>query len=684
MMLLSRDAGMPPPDENPPWKLPCLPPEQCIPLPNIAAEIAKQIQVCFGDCGLRTETSYVCALNGDGPAVPQGGEGYVPDVVGWNDPDRNPFTGGNPDNPDQSGGDQGLPVLHGDDMVFVLGDVNAADPRLFPEVVLDTYPDFSLDPDYFPDRDLVVHDDLMGVSRQQEPPSSELACLDVSFLRAPPPANNSTQFFATTVDGPFPADPVPDQGTFMGALVGPVLSFSAGGKLWTLVPERRYEPLVRGCSPGRVTCVAPGDATQEEPCLEVKGLPEPLGNVCFTGACADGATSDGCHVDLTLGTPPAAPGIDWCAKDEDCAGGVCLPYMGCHRGSGCDAEHRDHCLPRLSPGTLGVVIPPNGRLPFNCAADPTGTITNCIRRAIDGVDTAPGKLDEVTRPYERWIATASAIDPAGAPFPDAKQVLVWGRENFLAARSGDADDDPATPVVTDWKPIDLYLWSYVVFDSGFITGPSYWCDSCPGGFTSDMNAAVPVLEERSHVIANQTSIFWADPIQRWVMIYGGRIPFVETKKTPSPLPSLSPAQVFDPTAGIYMRTAQAPQGPWSPPRTIYNPFGEETFGYCEIMYFADAYRFLREKYQAFFDQLDADCPTGMDAVATRTAQAWWNDLTVTMLDRRLAYGAEYGAAVLPKFIESTPDGDGMRFQWLLSTWNPYRVVVMQTDVHLRP
>jgi hypothetical protein len=34
--------------------------------------------------------------------------------------------------------------------------------------------------------------------------------------------------------------------------------------------------------------------------------------------------------------------------------------------------------------------------------------------------------------------------------------------------------------------------------------------------------------------------------------------------------------------------------------------------------------------------------------------------------------------VLPKFIRST--ARGVRFQWLLSTWNPYRVVVMETEI----
>jgi len=107
------------------------------------------------------------------------------------------------------------------------------------------------------------------------------------------------------------------------------------------------------------------------------------------------------------------------------------------------------------------------------------------------------------------------------------------------------------------------------------------------------------------------------------------------------------------------------------------------------MIFADAFGELFDNHRAFYDQLNAECPRMLPA--TRTAQAWWLEKTevlpesnpplglLSRPDARKFYGAEYGAAVLPSLIGPPPSCGGVRFHWLLSTWQPYRVVVMRTD-----
>ena len=103
------------------------------------------------------------------------------------------------------------------------------------------------------------------------------------------------------------------------------------------------------------------------------------------------------------------------------------------------------------------------------------------------------------------------------------------------------------------------------------------------------------------------------------------------------------------------------------------------------MIFRDAYGTLLREHPAHLLQLASQCEP------TRTAQAWWLEKTeglpesnpplglLSRPDARKFYGAEYGAAVLPSFIGPAPTGGGVRFHWLLSTWQPYRVVVMRTD-----
>ncbi len=551
----------------------------------------------------------------------------------------------------------------------------------------------------------------MAISNMTAAPTGEGACLNMTFFRkppqpllpapfVPPPPAPDDQFFATTVDGEFQ-----DGGAHLGYLSGPVNSFSAGGKLWSLVPKRSTESFVVSCSPGNSppgSGVPPEDrdvrcAENDDACIEVKlpaGFPV-LGNVCFTGDCGAAATSDDCRADLTLGTLTSGttPGTaDLCTADADCGGtNHCLPYRGCYRGtfeSGehCSATNRARCLPRFTGGTLGVM-----RSPAEAAGRPecavNGDVTNCLRRALDGVDTLPGDLAAVTRPFDRWIVTSAAPDPRPPPRPtDGTTVLVWGRANFLAVR---VDGTLTTPPETDWSPLDVFLWRYFVSSEGVISTPTYWCgdpECGVGGFSDEIEDAEPVLRERDHATGNQLSVFWAPPIQRWVMLYGGRFPFPtvvdeEGNSFEQGLPSLTVAQVFDTTAGIYVRHAAKPEGPWSAPRTIFNPYSLGELGYCDILYFSDAYKVLGNRNPALLDLYEAlECPN------TRTAQAWWRELTEMHYSddkqrdlARLAYGAEYGAAVLPQLITQAPDGDGVSFHWLLSTWNPYRVVVMRTE-----
>ena len=42
------------------------------------------------------------------------------------------------------------------------------------------------------------------------------------------------------------------------------------------------------------------------------------------------------------------------------------------------------------------------------------------------------------------------------------------------------------------------------------------------------------------------------------------------------------------------------------------------------------------------------------------------------------FGAEYGSAIVPRFVE---DGaEQATFYWVVSTWHPYRVVLMKTTI----
>ena len=143
----------------------------------------------------------------------------------------------------------------------------------------------------------------------------------------------------------------------------------------------------------------------------------------------------------------------------------------------------------------------------------------------------------------------------------------------------------------------------------------------------------------------------------WVMLYGGRAqeslrPSLEIFIRP-----VTDAHFYDRDAGIYLRWAKKPYGPWSEPITIFNPFTPGQGGYCESMFFDDP-----------AGKTGFQCPE--DALAHNAR-----------LDRNpgLGLAGEYGPMLLARFAKKVSRNKA-QLHWLLSTWNPYRVVVMRTDL----
>lgn len=99
------------------------------------------------------------------------------------------------------------------------------------------------------------------------------------------------------------------------------------------------------------------------------------------------------------------------------------------------------------------------------------------------------------------------------------------------------------------------------------------------------------------------------------------------------------AGVDDQVRGIYLRTADVPWGPWSKARLVFDPKA----GYCNFMH-------------------NAGCPEG-----TPNPQD---------LDMKGVPGGEYAPMLLPTYTQVS--GDNTTFYFLMSTWNPYQVVMMRT------
>lgn len=93
--------------------------------------------------------------------------------------------------------------------------------------------------------------------------------------------------------------------------------------------------------------------------------------------------------------------------------------------------------------------------------------------------------------------------------------------------------------------------------------------------------------------------------------------------------------------GIQLRTSQQPTGPWSEPVTLFDP----NEGYGKFMHIANSGDGLNDS------------------------------------GREKDFGGEYGPYMIPRFFKKTDEG--ARICFVMSTWNPYAVVLMEAQLRRR-
>ena len=134
--------------------------------------------------------------------------------------------------------------------------------------------------------------------------------------------------------------------------------------------------------------------------------------------------------------------------------------------------------------------------------------------------------------------------------------------------------------------------------------------------------AVPLFR---HEVIGELSIAYCKPIRRYVMLYNSAEP-----------------------RGITMRSAETPWGPWSAGTIIFEPTRDNAYGHFMHM------------------------PSGSNPKGD----------TVSDLHRESLWGGEYGPFIMSRFTTGTDEN--CRIYYTMSTWNPYQVVVMRSDLKLLP
>jgi len=249
------------------------------------------------------------------------------------------------------------------------------------------------------------------------------------------------------------------------------------------------------------------------------------------------------------------------------------------------------------------------------------------------------------RAYRGHFATVS-FQPRIDPATGDGVVWVLGRDSFWG-----------TPGLT----MSPYLMFHPVSD-GVLGDPQFFTGLVAGEprYSANQRDAVPLYQEDKALPHHSSWTFVSEGRDGiWLLIYGGHAQPSLRGYLGTFVQPVVDTMFYDRAAGIYLRWSAQPWGPWSDPVTIWNPYLPGQGGYCEYMYFND--------------------PEGKSGYACPTELAEHN----AELNRWPTNGmaGAYGASFVPRLARVAEDR--LSFQWLLSTWNPYRVVMLRTELSVK-
>lgn len=315
----------------------------------------------------------------------------------------------------------------------------------------------------------------------------------------------------------------------------------------------------------------------------------------------------------------------------------------CGPGNACPAD--------LACGASNVCVDPTSSMPVAAAAErhiartpfPLGFNLNRYRVRHTFVT---GKFLNATA---RTVKTFNEKKPGNNNYAAPKagfglstgELLMWGRPGFSSTAGTTADlyllHHPLTGLqgpggAPSWQPR---------YFAGLKGDQPVWSD--------DQADAVPVIENEEIGQVLQHSIAWVPSLNRFVMLYAGRLPFPFT---------LVPN---DPNAGIQLRTAPHPWGPWSDPQLIWNATTEGAYGGCPD-------GTLYPALGGGCAQTDPFRPGGLNMCPAPSPSP------------NLDFGVEYGVNILSTYTKPGPEANSATIYWNISTWNPYRVVLMKSTL----
>jgi hypothetical protein len=249
------------------------------------------------------------------------------------------------------------------------------------------------------------------------------------------------------------------------------------------------------------------------------------------------------------------------------------------------------------------------------------------------------------------FAGFSEPSPFGAA-PWESGVLIFGEGQHRGKPTGSSIYLSYIPSSDFWSGEDSHGNPATRYFAGFKFGYPTWSnnesDSVPVVYDNPNGVPVPNgppgFSDPGTV--GEMSVVYSRELGLWLMTYDGGHQVGPNKQQ---------------TTGIYFSYALFPWGPWAKPQLVFNSCRDKALGNYMFYYFSNP--------------SDNSCPTV--ANSTGPAGPTIGDQSTTGNYPFTTRGDPYAAEMIERFVEV--DGDTLKLFYIMSTWNPYAVVLMESD-----
>jgi uncharacterized protein (TIGR03437 family) len=245
-------------------------------------------------------------------------------------------------------------------------------------------------------------------------------------------------------------------------------------------------------------------------------------------------------------------------------------------------------------------------------------------------------------PNGHFVGPVFYLAPAGtlgAPAPvQEPAMLIFGLGAFRATNVYLS----IIPSAQFWTGTDASGSGATHYFAGVSNGQPIWSFS--------ESSAVPIVTDidPSNPTIGNVSVIYSQQLRLWLMVYDG-------------------GRGDETTKGMYFTYAPQPWGPWSRPQLIYNDCRDKGYG-----------DFVRYYYKTAAEN---NCPSAMSpGVNTTPNGAGPAGPTIgdqTSNDPNTTRGVAYAPSIVERFTEIK--GNTLKLFYMMATWNPYAVVMMESD-----